>query len=88
MQSTIEKGLYFIVLFSFIFFGVAASYAYRNNQALKHQQQAYHSQNLENQKIIVSAVKEYIACLLTIKPDTTSVHAQEQVCFDKAPQVK
>lgn len=87
--STIEKMAWLLVVILFVIFSVAAFYAIRNYHAIKAQDQIFHAQNVENQKIIVTDVKDYIACLLTINPQSSvSLSIQEQTCFDKAPEVK
>lgn len=96
LQSTVENLLYIILLFVFVSFGAAATYAIKNNRAIKATNAYSHAQNVSNLKLIeqnqaaeAQAIKTYIACLLTLSPQApTTIQAQEQVCFDKAPTIK
>jgi hypothetical protein len=44
---------------------------------------------LNNQSNNSHALKDYIACLLTLSPtDKPSIPMQEHICFDNAPEVR
>lgn len=44
----------------------------------------------QNQHTNAAAIKDYIACLLTLNPQATATQLQsaEQICFDNAPNIK
>lgn len=66
----------------------------RVNNELQQQQKDFHVESVANLSIIqqnqvaqTTAFKDYVACLLNLKPGP-NLKVQEQTCFDNAPQVK
>lgn len=95
IQSTVERLLYVILLVVFLAVGFVGVIAYNDGKKITQQQQYFHDTNIKNLQVIkanqaaeTGAVKTYIACLLTLAPNSsTSIQQQEKVCFDKAPQI-
>lgn len=93
-QSSIEKGLYILLLTMFILVFIATIILIHVNNQLDKQQHEFHADNVMNLAIIENnqakqsqSIRIYIDCLLKIKP-SGNVPAQEKVCFNKAPQIK
>jgi hypothetical protein len=90
LQSTIEKGLYVLLLVMFLV-NIAILYEVGkviNNHTDQLQQQNQLAKDIEkNQFTNSSAIKDYIACLININP-AGNVQQQEQTCFDRAPNIK
>lgn len=97
LQSTVEKLLYILLFLMFIGIILVGTVAYDDGQQIKriinnHSQsiaaEEQATQQIKaNQATNSNAIKQYIACLIAINP-TGNVQAQEQTCFDKAPEVK
>lgn len=96
LQSTVERLLYFLLLLCFLATIIVGIIAYKDGQKISQQQQQFHegsAQTLriikQNQQAETLAVKTYIACLLTLNPQSSpaSIQSQEQICFDTAPQI-
>lgn len=94
LQSTVERLLYILLLLCFVTTVIVGTIAYKDGQKISQQQQQFHNTNIQSLKIIkqnqeaeTTAVKTYIACLLTLNPAITSLQSQEQVCFSRAPTI-
>lgn len=95
IESTIERLAWYLVfiLFAGQIVGLVIGINVLHN--LKQQTLDFHNQNIDNQVIIkqnqvneTQAIKQYIACLLTLNPQGPSpLSAQELVCFNQVPKI-
>lgn len=94
IESYIERLAWILVLVVFV--GEVIGLIILSNilHNLKQQQTYFHNSNntslsiiKQNQATQTTAIKDYIACLLAINPQN-NLTAQEQVCFNKVPEVK
>lgn len=99
LQSTIERLLYILLALMFVAVIVIGIIAYRDGQEVKQiindhtqviQREEQQTEEIEkNQLTNSTALKDYIACLLTLTPTgDMTLQAQEQTCFNNAPEVK
>ena len=93
LQSSIEKGLYILLIAMFVVNITVLFLKFKelNDLAkIAHTQTTQLQQIEDNQRVNSVAVKEYIACLITIKPTETPAQIQqdETNCFNNVPTVK
>lgn len=90
LQSNIERLLYLFLLLMFLvnIAGLVTNVVILQEHTHTIQLQEQQTLTIEaNQKTNSHAIKDYIACLLVINPKG-NLKAQEDTCFNNAPEVK
>lgn len=89
--QTIQEALLTILMMLLLVFNVSGDVLILN--IIEHHSQTITILKVDTQQVEANqhtnslALKDYIACLLTINTQN-NLQGQEQACFDKAPQVK